>query len=54
MSALLNSEESDKDVLKHRTEVNNSGRRPVRLLNTSGGKTVWVRTQLQTESLRIL
>jgi hypothetical protein len=52
--ALLNSEESDKDVLRHRTEVNNSGRRPVRLLNTSGGKAVWVRTQLQTESLRIL
>jgi hypothetical protein len=38
--ALLNSEESDKDVLRHRTEIINSGRRPVRLLNTSGGKAV--------------
>jgi hypothetical protein len=39
--ALLNSEESDEDVLRHRTEINNSGeRRSLRLLNTLGDKAV--------------
>jgi hypothetical protein len=38
--ALLNVAGSYKDILRHNTEVNNSGRRPVRLLNTSGGKAV--------------
>jgi hypothetical protein len=49
--ALLNSAESDKGVLRHRTEVNNSEGRP------QGCRIPWRQgcvgeTQLQTESLR--
>jgi hypothetical protein len=30
-------------MLRHRIGIINSGRRPVRLLNTSGGKAVWLK-----------
>jgi hypothetical protein len=33
-------------------EINNSKERPVRLLNTLGGKAMYEETQLQTETLR--
>jgi hypothetical protein len=40
MSALLNSEELDRDVLRHRTEVNNSEKENLKVVEYLGGKTV--------------
>jgi hypothetical protein len=40
MSALLKSEESERDMLRHRTEVNNLEKEYLKVAEYLGGKTV--------------